>query len=179
MTRIYYWPFIFGAKSKANAELQRRLGFGPIDADGIFGTETKKALERFQENSGIPVTGAVDRATEDLLFPGNYERRTPSMQLSSNWLSGIVASTGFKYVVAIAATWIAARLGVDAGTLEGIITQAVALLMGAWGMWEAAKSKAVVNGQNVNLAKLPEADQAKVAEVVASAKGVSVTTLTK
>ena len=101
------------------------------------------------------------------------------MQLSSNWLSGIVASTGFKYVVAIAATWIAARLGVDAGTLEGIITQAVALLMGAWGMWEAAKSKAVVNGQNVNLAKLPEADQAKVAEVVASAKGVSVTTLTK
>jgi hypothetical protein len=36
-----------------------------------------------------------------------------------------------------------------------------------------------VNGQNVNLANVSAEDQAKVAEVVAKAKGVSVTTLTK
>lgn len=88
------------------------------------------------------------------------------MNINSNWLSGIVASTGFKYVVAIAATWIAARVGVDAGTLEGLISQAVGVLMGAWGMWEASKSKVVVDGVRVPLPQMSKADQEKVVAIV-------------
>lgn len=166
MSNIYYWPFEFGRKTKANKELQKRLGFSDIDADGIFGSETKRVLEAFQARNNLPVTGVVDRATEDRLFPGNYERRTPSMNINSNWVSGIVASTGFKYFVAIAATWIAARVGVDAGTLEGLISQAVGVLMGAWGMWEASKSKVVVDGVRVPLPQMSKADQEKVVAIV-------------
>jgi hypothetical protein len=179
VTNLRYWPFVYGHKSKANAELQRRLGFSSVDADGIFGAETRKALQRFQQNSGLPVTGEVDRATEDLLFPGNFERRTPSMQITSNWLSGIVTSTGFKYILTALATLLASRLGLDQGNLVAILTQIAALIPALWGMWEAAKSKVVVNGQNVNLANVSAEDQARVAEVVAKAKGISVTTLTK
>lgn len=166
MSNIYYWPFEFGKKTRANKELQKRLGFSDIDADGIFGNETKRVLEAYQTRNNLPVTGVVDRATEDRLFPGNYDRRTPSMNINSNWLSGIVASTGFKYLVAMAATWLATRLGLDAGTLEGIITQAIGVLMGAWGMWEASKSKVVADGVRVPLAELSTADRQKVLDIV-------------
>lgn len=169
MTNLYYWPFEYGAKSKANKELQRRLGFSAIDADGIFGRETRNVLLMFQKNNGLPQSGEVDRATEDKLFPGNFERRTPSMNINSNWLSGIVATTGFKYVLTMIATYLAAKLGVDQGTLVGIITQALGVVLGLWGMWEASKSKIVVDGTRVEVKDLPIAEQAKVAAVVEKA----------
>ncbi len=169
MTNLYYWPFEYGRKSKANKELQLRLGFSLIDADGIFGKQTKTALEAYQSRNNLPVTGVVDRATEDKLFPGNYERRTPSMNINSNWLSGIVATTGFKYVLTMVATYIAAKTGVDQGTLVGIISQIIGVVLGLWGMWEASKSKVVADGVRVPLAQLPEADQKKVLDIVTKA----------
>lgn len=38
-----------------------------IDADGIFGPNTKRAVEQFQLRAGLPVTGVVDRKTYDTL----------------------------------------------------------------------------------------------------------------
>ena len=34
-----------------------RLGYGPVKADGIFGSGTKLALERFERDRKLPVTG--------------------------------------------------------------------------------------------------------------------------
>jgi hypothetical protein len=63
-----------------------------------------------------------------------------------NWLTGFVATTGFKYLVTMIAQFIAVKLGVDQGALEGLIAQLVAVIMGAWGMYESSKSKIVVAG---------------------------------
>ena len=55
-----------GAKGPAVRALQERinaLGFGPIGTDGDFGPGTVDALRRFQEATGLPVTGALDEAT--------------------------------------------------------------------------------------------------------------------
>lgn len=166
MTNIYYWPFQYGARSKANRELQRRLGISIDEQDGIFGTATQAALLRFQGKHGLPRTGTVDRATEDLLFPGNYERRTPSMQITSNWLSGLVTSTGFKYVLTAVGTWIAAYFGIEGDVVVAVLTQLAALIPAVWGMYEAAKSKAVVNGLRVDISKLPAQDQQTIAKIV-------------
>ena len=176
MTNLRYWPFEFGRKTKANAELQKRLiakGFdvGPDGADGIFGEDTRKALMQFQSAHKLDASGTVDRATEDALFPGNYERRTPSMNITSNWLSTIVASTAFKYILTAIGSAIAGWLGLAEGDVTAVLIQIVSLIPGVWGMWEAAKSKAVVNGNVVNLANLPATEQKKVVEVVAEAKG--------
>lgn len=44
------------------AAIQRalnRLGYGPVKADGIFGSGTKLALERFERDRKLPVTGEI------------------------------------------------------------------------------------------------------------------------
>jgi peptidoglycan hydrolase-like protein with peptidoglycan-binding domain/DNA invertase Pin-like site-specific DNA recombinase len=46
--------------------LQRR-GLRPGPADGRFGPRTEAALARLQRNAGVPVSGAVDRATRRAL----------------------------------------------------------------------------------------------------------------
>jgi len=74
----------------------------------------------------------------------------------SNWFSGLVASTMFKYLLAMAATYIATKLGLDKGSVEGLLTQAVGLALGAWGMWESSKNKIVVDGRRVTI---PPADK--------------------
>ena len=37
----------------------KRLGYGPVKADGIFGSGTKLALERFERDRKLPVTGEI------------------------------------------------------------------------------------------------------------------------
>lgn len=166
MINIYYWPFQYGARSKANRELQRRLGISVDLQDGIFGNDTRNTLLAYQKRNGLQATGVVDRPTEDLLFPGNYERRTPSMQITSNWLSGLVTSTGFKYVLTAIGTWIAAYFGIEGDIVVAVLTQLAALIPAVWGMYEAAKSKAVVNGTRVDISKLPVQDQQTIAKIV-------------
>jgi peptidoglycan hydrolase-like protein with peptidoglycan-binding domain len=44
------------------ASVQRalnRLGYGPVKADGIFGSGTKLALERFERDRKLPVSGEM------------------------------------------------------------------------------------------------------------------------
>lgn len=39
-----------------------------VPIDGIYGSVTADAVRRFQEKNGLPITGAVDRDTYDMLY---------------------------------------------------------------------------------------------------------------
>lgn len=47
------------------------LGYdvGPDGVDGVFGSDTQKALRKFQSDQAIPPTGQPDQRTIALLFP--------------------------------------------------------------------------------------------------------------
>ncbi len=46
----------------------QKLGYGPIKADGIFGSGTKQAIERFERDRKLPVTGDLaGRTAKELL----------------------------------------------------------------------------------------------------------------
>jgi peptidoglycan hydrolase-like protein with peptidoglycan-binding domain len=50
------------ASSRQAAAIQRALGdagYGPLDANGIFGADTRAAIERFERDRKMPVTGQV------------------------------------------------------------------------------------------------------------------------
>lgn len=66
-------------------------------------------------------------------------------------LNGLVATTAFKYLVAIAASAIAQYLGVAEGDVTGVLTQLVSLLMAVWGIWESTRNKAVLNGEVIRI----------------------------
>ena len=60
-----------GSKGDNVAKLQTRmneLGYSVGKADGAFGSKTKKAVEEFQQNNGLEVTGTVDEATYNAVF---------------------------------------------------------------------------------------------------------------
>lgn len=40
------------------------FGYGPIAADGMFGSETSAAIQRFEMNQGMPITGQI---SDDLM----------------------------------------------------------------------------------------------------------------
>lgn len=156
--------------SETIASIQRALiaaGYdvGPDGADGQFGANTQNALLAFQVARGLHTSGQPDEATMAKLFPTK-----PKGNIMGNWLSGFVATTGFKYLVTIVATFIASKLGVDHGTIEGILTQLIAVVMGAWGVWESSRSKIVMNGAKVQVSDLSPAQKATVSAIVEDKK---------
>lgn len=64
-------PLKIGAVGEAVSQLQKRLaqlGCNPGAADGIFGSDTEKAVKQFQQNQGIkPASGVVDAVTQKAL----------------------------------------------------------------------------------------------------------------
>jgi hypothetical protein len=40
-----------------------KLGYGPLKADGIYGQETRQAIERFEREHRLPVTGELNQRT--------------------------------------------------------------------------------------------------------------------
>ena len=40
-----------------------KLGYGPLKADGVLGTTTRQALERFERDSKLPITGGLGTRT--------------------------------------------------------------------------------------------------------------------
>lgn len=60
-----------GSRGPDVTRLQERLtelGFNPGSSDGIYGSQTLRALSDFQRRAGLPVTGIVDAATWAALF---------------------------------------------------------------------------------------------------------------
>ncbi len=49
-----------------NMEIQKN-GVSNVPIDGVFGPESTKAVENFQQTYGLPLTGTVDRNTYDRL----------------------------------------------------------------------------------------------------------------
>lgn len=69
---VYVEDIQDGASESETARLQRRLnGLMYLAKDGIdgdFGDASKAAVEKFQENNDLPVTGIADEATQAVLF---------------------------------------------------------------------------------------------------------------
>lgn len=59
-----------GAKGQGVSDFQKKLSLLGYDlgaVDGIFGAKTKTALEKFQRDSGLPVSGDYDSSTKEKL----------------------------------------------------------------------------------------------------------------
>ena len=54
-----YEPEVFQAQ-----KVLRVLGYNPGKLDGIWGKVTQRAIESFQRDSGLPVTGRLDEETK-------------------------------------------------------------------------------------------------------------------
>ena len=60
-----------GSKGDEVIKLQNRLnelGYSVGTVDGDYGNQTKRAVEAFQSDSGLPVTGTADAQTQKLLY---------------------------------------------------------------------------------------------------------------
>lgn len=90
------------------------------------------------------------------------------------WVSGFVVSTGGKYLIAMAATYIATKLGLEQGAIEAILVQGIGVIMLAWGAWEASRSKVAINGTKVSLKDLPVSTQFQVKADIEDITGKSV-----
>lgn len=51
------------ARVEAVQKALAKLGYGPIAVDGVMGSETRRALERFERERKLPVTGALSPRT--------------------------------------------------------------------------------------------------------------------
>lgn len=87
----------------------------------------------------------------DRLFKRTPKSPTQRKATVSSWFSGIVASTAFKYLIAMVATYLASQFGLDEGNVTAILTQLVGVAMGIWGMSSAAENKAVIDGKKTML----------------------------
>ena len=58
-----------GSKGPDVKTLQNKLG---LEADGVFGPMTEKAVERFQLDKNIPVSGIVDNTMWSLILNLEY-----------------------------------------------------------------------------------------------------------
>jgi len=60
-----YNPEVFHAQKKLKA-----LGYNPGPNDGLWGKSTQKAIEAYQRDKGLPVTGLLDKQTKKYLGEG-------------------------------------------------------------------------------------------------------------
>lgn len=168
-------------------EIQQRLidmGFlaprdekGDRSDDGRFGERSMAAYNHFLASKGKPPHQGMILLAElnANLFPEEQPAPKPPKpkftrkgNIMSNWFSSFVTTTAFKYLVAMAATFIATKLGLEKGSVEGLLTQLIAVAMGAWGMWEASRDKIVLDGKKVSVSHLDAADAKAVKEIVAT-----------
>lgn len=50
------------------------LGYGPIDIDGVLGSQTAQAIQRFELDRGMPITGNIgDRIVAELVLIGGVK----------------------------------------------------------------------------------------------------------
>ena len=68
-----------GSKGDEVIKLQNRLnelGYSVGKADGDFGNKTKTAIEQFQKDNGLEVTGIADARTQELLFSNSGSKES-------------------------------------------------------------------------------------------------------
>jgi Putative peptidoglycan binding domain/TIR domain len=72
-------------KQDAVAHIQEALGSAgfPVAVDGVYGTESERAVRSFQEQAGLPVTGNVDTATFRTLIEAGAAAAAPSSSTSA------------------------------------------------------------------------------------------------
>lgn len=70
--------------------------------------------------------------------------------MNSKWLQNFVTGTAGRYLIAMAATWLANKLGFDPTegrvAIEGVLVQGIGLVALVWGTVEAGREKVVVDG---------------------------------
>ena len=154
------------AKRKAIQQALIAKGYdcGPDGVDGVLGGDTATAIISFRADHGFSPEAIVDGDFIRLLDPFPETPKGPTAM--QNWLTGFVGTTAFKYLVAMVATFIATKLGLDKGSIEGLLTQLIGVAMGAWGMWESSRQKIVINGEKVAVSDLTQTDKATVTAIV-------------
>lgn len=181
----------FGDKAEGIRILQQALadnGFNPGVVDSVFGPATLNAIN--DARAAYKLEG-INRVDAELLERLGITKPKPPKKpnfletlsvikdlydlwkgkpMNSTWLTSFVGTTAFKYLVAMLATYIASKLGLDKGSIEGILTQLIGVAMGVWGAWEASRSKIVMNGEKVSVSDLSTAEKKVVADIVEAKK---------
>lgn len=96
-----YLTLEIGAKGDEVIALQSRLnalGYNLGSADGNFGNETKEAIELFQKQHNLKITGIADITTQELLFSEKAEEAPVVHELNN---SGFVIKKGLAITSAI------------------------------------------------------------------------------
>jgi N-acetylmuramoyl-L-alanine amidase len=107
-------PLQVGNHGEEVRDLHRRLavaGFAVKGPPGVFTTSTREALESFQRDRGLEVTGECDRPTWELLVEAGYRLGDRLVYLQSPMLRGDdIAELQLRL----------GSLGFDAGRVDGI-----------------------------------------------------------
>ena len=75
---ILFFVFPISTAAQYNREVYqaqkslKELGYYPGTLDGLWGKRTQKAIERFQQNVGLPFTGRLDEQTKTRCDNGRY-----------------------------------------------------------------------------------------------------------
>lgn len=96
-----------GSKGDAVVKLQNRLnelGYSVGKADGDFGNKTKTAIEQFQADNGLDVTGIADEKTLELLYSDDAVSKrvtnddAPASDKGGNADKASLIVAGMKYI---------------------------------------------------------------------------------
>lgn len=111
-----------GSKGDAVVKLQNRLnelGYSVGKADGDFGNKTKTAIEQFQADNGLDVTGIADEKTLELLYSDDaVSKHVTSDDASASGKGGdadkaSLIAAGMKYISSAVMEIAPALLGVS------------------------------------------------------------------
>lgn len=90
-----------GSKGDAVVELQNKLnelGYSVGTADGDFGVKTEQAIQQFQKDHNLPVTGIADAQTQEVLFgetdPEKSKMTNDSVAIEEGYDPELFSETG-------------------------------------------------------------------------------------
>ena len=127
---------------------QKALG---VDADGVMGPQTRKAIRKFQRSHGLPVTGRLDTATQEALGGGG-DGPTTDDAAAKDQGPGMTLAQGQK------------ALGITADGRMGPKTRAALRSfqsehgLPATGRFDAATQKALMAGGGASTRSAPASD---------------------
>lgn len=83
---------VLGARGEAVRTLQKQLvqAGHALTVDGIFGRQTRAALNAFQKNTDLPQTGIADAATRTALAAADPKTQAPASQSFFGWIASLM-----------------------------------------------------------------------------------------